>query len=415
MISTNVTSAPGNTQADMESSTESRPSSDASNLVGLRARWRLLPTGWRATAVIVAAVLIAGGLIKVTSLLTEGSSPEGPDSSSFSPTSNGLAALSELLTRNGDHVVQLTTPLDGAAFPTDSTVVVAAPTSWQSADTTTLARVLDSGGNVVVAGQPPSGLLAVLLGARVPEWSANAVTNAEPVASNPLEFGVSQVDSTGPGSWSTAGGTTPLLASSATNPRVYVAVYARIGAGTVVLLSSPAPLQNRLLGQADNAAFAIDITGPTGTTGSGAPRSVIFDEYDHGYGRAGSGIGGLPGSWKAALLLALAAILVWMLSAARRFGPPEKAERELPPPRVSYVDAIATVLSTAQSESVASAAEPLQVRARTTLCRRAGVSADASDDEIARAAASAGLSGELVRTVLSTPRSADDLIAVGRA
>jgi hypothetical protein len=399
----------------MESSIGSPPSSDTSNLVGLRARWRLLPAGWRVTLVIVAAVLVAGGLIKVTSLLTEGSSPEGPDSSSFSPTSNGLAALSELLTRNGGHVVQLTSSLAGAAFPANSTVVVAGPTSWQSTDSTALARVLDSGGNVVVAGQPPSGLLTVLLGVSAPEWSANEVTNAEPVGSNPLVFGVSQVDSTGPGSWSTAGGTTPLLASTGTGSTTYLAVYAHVGVGTLVLLSSPAPLQNRLLGQVDNAAFALDITGATGAAGTTAGRPVIFDEYDHGYGRAGGGIGGLPGSWKAALLLALAAVLVWMLSAARRFGPPEKAERELPPPRVAYVDAIATLFSTAKSESVASAAENLQVRARTTLCRRAGVSTNASDDEIARAAASAGLSGELVRTVLSTPRSADELVAVGRA
>ncbi len=375
---------------------------------------------------IVVAVLIAGGLIKVTSLLTEGSSPEGPDSSSFSPTPDGLAALGELLTHDGDHVVQLTSPLDDAAFPTGSTVVVAAPTSWQSADSTSLARVLESGGNVIVAGQPPSGLLPLLLGADAPEWSANEITHAEPVASSPLVFGVSQVDSTGPGSWSTTGGTTPLLASTGTDQKMYLAVSARVGVGTLVLLSSPAPLQNRLLGQADNAAFAIDLAGSAGATGALGPgssggsasasgRSVIFDEYDHGYGRAGGGIGGLPGSWKAALLLALIAVLVWMLSASRRFGPPEKAERELAPPRVAYVDAIATLLSTAHSESVASAAEPLQVRARATLCRRAGVSAGASDEEIARAAASAGLSGELVQAVLRTPRSADDLVAVSRA
>ncbi len=104
-----------------------------------------------------------------------------------------------------------------------------------------------------------------------------------------------------------------------------------------------------------------------------------------------------------------------MLSASRRFGPPEKEQRELAPPRVAYVDAIATLLSTAPSESVASAAEPLQARARDALCRRAGVAKGATDQEIAGAAASSGISDELVAAVLRTPRTPAELVAAGRA
>lgn len=254
--------------------------------------------------------------------------PQGPDSSSFSPAPDGLAAFGELLARSGDHVVKVTSPLAQVALPSGSTVVVAAPTSWQSADSAALARVLNAGGNVVVAGQPPAGLLSALLGnSQGPQWSASQLPSSSSVGSGPLVFGVKQVDSAGPGSWTATGKTTALLVSGGD----YLAVSARVGAGTLVLLSSPAPLQNRLIGQADNAAFAIDIAGSGG-------RPVLFDEYDHGYGRAGSGVGGLPASWKAALLLAFVAVLVWMLSASRRFGPPEKPERELAPPRVAYVD-----------------------------------------------------------------------------
>jgi hypothetical protein len=422
MKSADVASGPDSTQVGGRRPASLRLRSSASNLVGMRTRWRLLPAGWRVTVVIVAVVVLAAALIKLTSVLTEGSSPGGPDSSSFSPAPNGLAAFSELLTRSGDHVTQLTSPLDQAALPAGSTVVVAAPTSWQSADSTTLVRVLDSGGAVVVAGEPPAGLLSVLLAANAPQWSADELTSATAVGSSPLVFGASQVDSTGPGSWSTTGATSPLLASSGTQGG-YLAVSARVGDGTLVLLSSPSPLQNRLIGQADNAAFAIDIADPTSSaaapgaaSGTGTSgRSVVFDEYDHGYGRAGSGIGGLPGSWKAALLLAFIAVLVWMLSASRRFGPPEKDSRELAPPRAAYVEAMATLLSTADPKSVASVAEPLSSRARIALCRRAGVPVDASDEEIANAAASSGLPGDLVAAVLRTPRSGEDLVAVGRA
>jgi hypothetical protein len=355
--------------------------------------------------VIVGAVVLAGALIKLTSVLTEGSSPGGPDSSSFSPGPTGLSAFSELLTRNGDHVSQLTTPLGSASFPAGSTIVVAAPTSWQTTDSTTLERILESGGTVVVAGQPPAGLLSVLSSVSTPQWSADELTNATTVGSGPLVFGVSQVDSTGPGAWSTTGDTSPLLASTGTFGDQYLALSVRVGTGTLVLLSSPAPLQNRLIGEADNAAFSLDITS----------RSVVFDEYDHGYGRPGNGVGGLPGSWKAALLLALAAVLVWMLSASRRFGPPENTERELAPPRVAYVDAMATLMSTGGAKDLASVAEPLRVRARVALCRRAGVSNAAADEEIAGAAVASGMSADIVAAVLHTPVTADDLIAVGRA
>ena len=278
---------PGNTQADIPGPAGGQPTSHASSLVGLRARWRLLPAGWRVTVVIVAAVVLAGALIKLTSVLTEGSSPEGPESSSFSPTPDGLAAFSQLLMKSGDHVTQLTSPIAQAAVPPGSTVVVADPTSWQPADSSALDRVLDSGGRVVVAGEPPAGLLGEILGSGAPpQWSANGVTSSVPAGSGPLVFGVTQVDSTGPGSWSTAGGTTPLLASGAN----YLAVSARVGAGTLVLLASPSPLQNRLIGQADNAAFAIDVAGSVGrgssststTTGTGGPVAGSADSRAHG-------------------------------------------------------------------------------------------------------------------------------------
>jgi hypothetical protein len=115
------------------------------------------------------------------------------------------------------------------------------------------------------------------------------------------------------------------------------------------------------------------------------------------------------------LLLALAAVLVWMLSASRRFGPPENTERELAPPRVAYVDAMATLMSTGGAKDLASVAEPLRVRARVALCRRAGVSNAAADEEIAGAAVASGMSADIVAAVLHTPVTADDLIAVGRA
>jgi hypothetical protein len=379
-------------------------SSSTPTLIGLRARWNLVPPGWRAVAIVVGTVVIVSVLVQLTSAATEGSVPQGPQSSSFSATPEGLAAYAQLLSRNGLRVQQVVSQLGQVDIPSGATVVVAAPTTWRSSNSEALAKLLHAGARVVVAGQPPAGLLGALRLAAPPTWSADPITDAHSVSSSPLLFGVGQVDSTGPGSWSSLGDAHPLLSSGSSS----LAVSEPVGAGTLVLLASAAPLQNRLIGQADNAAFAIDI-------GMSPAKAVAFDEYDHGYGQVGGGIAGLPSWWKAALLLALAAVILWLLSAARRFGPPEDADRVLAPARVAYVEAMATLLSTASPERAAGATAAVQTRAREGLCRRIGVPSDAPDEEIARVAASTAVPADLVATVLSRPRTADELVAVGRA
>ena len=268
--------------------------------------------------------------------------------------------------------------------------------------------------------------MASLFGASPPpSWSAASVSVSKPSprapsvsapssrsAESSLTFGVSVVDSTGPGSFRTVGAATAFLSSATSSSSLsvapHLAVYARLGKGTVVLVASPAPLQDRMIERADNAAFAIDIAGTRGV-------SVAFDEYDHGYGRTGSGVGGLPPWWKAGLLIALCAAAVWMASASRRFGPPQRSDRSLAPSRIGYVDAVATLLSTAPHDRIGPLASPMQRRAREALCRRVGIAMDAPDDEIERTAAVAGIPSELVRATLSQPRNADDFVRTARA
>jgi hypothetical protein len=379
-------------------------SSSTPTLIGLRARWALVPPGWRAVAIVVGAVVIVSALVQLTSAVTEGSVPQGPQSSSFSPAPEGLAAYAQLLSSNGVRVQQVVSQLGQVDIPSSATVVIAAPTTWRTSNSTALAKLLRAGARVIVAGQPPAGLLEALGLVRAPTWSAVPIAEARAVSSSPLDFGVGKVDSTGPGSWSSVGHASPLLSSGSSS----LAVSEPVGTGTLVLLASAAPLQNRLIGQADNAAFAIDI-------GMSPAKAVAFDEYDHGYGQTGGGLAGLPSWWKAALLLALAAVILWLLSAARRFGPPEDADRVLPPARVAYVEAMATLLSTAPPERAAGATAAVQIRARDGLCRRIGVPNDATDEEITRVGASTGVPADLVSAVLGTPRTADELVAVGRA
>ena len=175
-----------------------------------------------------------------------------------------------------------------------------------------------------------------------------------------------------------------------------------------MLLASSSPLDNENLSRADNAAFALDLAGPAGA-------AVIFDEYDHLRSSAGSGIAGLPGHWQAALALGLVAVVVWILSAARRFGPPAPVERELAPARVGHVDAVAALLASGPPGRLVAGAEPLRHAAREQLCRALGARSEASDSELRTSAGPVAIAPDLVNAVLTEPGSQADLLALGKA
>jgi hypothetical protein len=115
-----------------------------------------------------------------------------------------------------------------------------------------------------------------------------------------------------------------------------------LGAGRLDLLSDPSPLQNRLLGVADDAQLALDLAG-------GRARPVVFDEQIHGFAPA-NGLAALPERWWLALGgLALAGV-AWALSRGRRLGPADPLRAAAAPPRAEYVEAMADVLARAGDE-----------------------------------------------------------------
>jgi hypothetical protein len=167
-------------------------------------------------------------------------------------------------------------------------------------------------------------------------------------------------------------------------------------------------LTNASLDRLDNAALALNLAGPS-------TRTVVFDEYDHGYGRTGTGLSGLPIWWRTGLALALAAIIIWMISAARRFGPVQKTERSLIPARVDYADAMATALATLPGDRLGQTVAPLRDEARRLLCRRAGVWTTADDAAVHEAARAAAVPEEVVTAVLSPGGATLDPIGLGSA
>ena len=145
----------------------------------------------------------------------------------------------------------------------------------------------------------------------------------------------------------------------------------RAGRGRIVLLADSSPLQNRLLGEADNAAFALALSGRGPLT---------FVESVHGYGPQ-RGLAALPARFGWALIGLLLAALVFMVARGRRLGPPERERRELPPPRRAYVDALAATMARGKEreEAVAPGARGGPPAARPPR----GVREDAPDDGVA--------------------------------
>jgi hypothetical protein len=360
--------------------------------------WRAMRPGARAVVAVLVAILGLNLLTAGVSTVTGGSGPGGPTSSSYATASDGLAAYAELLARQGHAVARLRTSLAEAALDPAATLVLADPGSPDAGDGPALADFLRAGGRLVIAGRGAEPILAGVPGGG-PEWSPDDVRSARPLVPAAEVAGVATVESAGEGRWDDAGAMVPLLGGAGG----VLAAVATVGQGRIVALADASPLQNRLLARADNAAFAL------ASVGEGRP--VIFAEAHHGYG-ASTGVRALPLRWRWALAGGFLAALVWMWSRSRRLGPPDEIERVTPPARRAYVEAMAGALVRTRQPDVALA--PVQDRARQRLAARAGLAAEASDDELLRAAARLSLPAADIDALFRPCRTDDDAVAIGR-
>jgi len=263
-----------------------------------------------------------------------------------------------------------------------------------------LRRFAGRGGRVVAGGRRPGGWVPVLLGTRAdPVWLDDAPERARALLPAPETAGVGTVRTAGEGAWRAVGATLPAVAAQE-RP---VLLLARAGRGRIALLADPSPLQNRLLGEADNAALALAL---------GGPGPVTFVESVHGYGEA-RGLAALPARFKWALGLLALAGLTFVVARGRRLGPPELPHRELAPARLDYVEALATTL--ARGGHREEAAGPVRTEARARLGRRAGLPQTAPDESVVAAGRAAGLDDRAAQALTRRVESDEDVLAVGRA
>ena len=278
-------------------------------------------------AVVVVLTLLSGGQAR--------SEAARMRPSSFLSSPGGTRALFLALPALGVPTGRRLTPYVGPEPLAGPLVLLAPSESPTPSELHALARWVRAGGTLVYAAVPGDATLDTL-GLRLALVAApgrggwkSAAARALP---HPLTRGVAEV----PGFRFAFAPSSPLLRAGAAerllvmNDGRVAALRARLGSGSVVALSDPAPLGNGVVRRSGAAPIVARAVAGGGR--------VIFDEYHQGYRTGGSATGALlrflrrtpPGHL--ALQLAAAALGLLLL-AGRRFGaprPPAPARRRYP-------------------------------------------------------------------------------------
>jgi hypothetical protein len=353
-----------------------------------------------ALKVVVAGVVVLVAFNLLARALDEsvgGGEPSGAPASSFATAPEGVGAYAELLRRYDHPITRQRGDLVDAELPPTSTLMVLDPRSLDENEAGEALQFVVDGGRLVIGGEEPDRYLRSLRD-RPPDWAPGGPTGWRGTAAPFAGFATT---TDGTGHWDAMGTASPVVGTADR------ALLARedVGRGEVLYLADVSPLTNEYLATRDNAAFGLELAGEEG-------RPVIFAEGVHGYGTR-RGLGAVPQKWKLALGGIAIAALLMMWARARRLGPPEDAERPLPPPRRAYVDALAITLERTHDPDHATANVRDEVRAR--VAQRAGIAPDASPADLDRAAVVLGLGADERRVLLQGVTGDDDVLAIGRA
>jgi hypothetical protein len=350
------------------------------------------PGGRLAAGVVACFVALNVVALVVSTVRPE---PSGEDGSAYATQPRGAAAYAELLRRAGHPVSYLRESLGAARLDPGGTIVLLDAPDLDGGERRALAHFLRAGGRLVAAGEDAgTGIVP-----RAPRWVPGGPRTAGPSVPVPETSAVRRVRSAGDGGFGPLGGALPALGE---DPATLVV--ARAGRGRALLLADTAPLQNRLLVRADNAALALALAGPP-------RRPVTFVESVHGFGEA-TGLAALPARWRFALAVAVLAALLLLVSRARRLGPAEEDGGAPTPARREHVDALALALRRAREPAIA--LESLQAEARAQVVRRAALAPGAPDAAVRAAALRLGFDEEEA-AALTGDRGAGDVLALGGA
>ena len=387
----------------------------------------------RLVRVAAALAVAAGGLVLG---VAPAAARECKQLSQSSLDPRGLDGWDELLRCYGHSVTTTKTP---PTIPNRATVFVTAPDDTINQTTIdALRRTVNTGGRVVVVG-PPSQW-AKQLTPSPPRPAGDSGTNWDRNRESALTSGVERVTSAGLGAFRSAEDT--LLKDGSA---LALLVEAPDQRGRLVFLADVSVFDNTRLVQNDNAQLAINLAGPEGrpviiyaptplgaTPNGGISIRPGSERAQPNGGRQGggggqqggsggqnggggapqqkqppSGLDPLPFGWKFALIGVALAILLYAIARAKRNGPPERADRPLPPRRVAFVDALGESL--ARSRDPVGVGTTLQTRARARIRSLGGLPDDAPESEFDRVAREVGLNDIDIAT-LRQPTTTDDAV-----
>ncbi len=303
--------------------------------------WSRLSVASRSAILGLVAIVAVVAFGKFVGRATEAADDFGPQGSSKSTAGNGTAALRELLGRYGVVTREQVGEIQLGELDPSTTLVVLDPFDMPDHAVRALSVFVGNGGRLVAGGSNPTWIARIV--GDLPRWDGETL----PPARAMIDDGQFTIRADTGGSW-------------VVPPSLLVRRTA--GDGEVRAVANSSPLQNQLLGEADNAAFAVSLIG--------TDRTVVFAEGVHGFGRR-TGLAAIPSRWKAALLLGSLSALLTALAVSRRLGPPEHIARPLPPPRAAYVDAIAEVLRRSKQPRASFAA--MQDGLRSRVATQAGL------------------------------------------
>lgn len=344
------------------------------------------------------ALVVVGNLaVALIGPLFRGDRVTGPFGSSYVTTALGSAGSAEILQAQGLQVHRIRDPLTPDRLDSSQTLIMVEVGHSDLADLelSALTSFVESGGRLILAGPDPSGLIdAVGPFGVAPEWALGG-----PLSARSSLPGVDLVPLSGRAkilSWDGEG-----VFLRGDGDEVVGLEWTRV-AGTVAWLADAEPFLNRSLAVEDSAGLVVSLV---------AGRDVLFDEYHHGYGGE-SFFELLPDGWSTTLALLAVAGLTWLVSYGRRLGPPEETERRLPPERAVYVESVAGILS--RSGDFEEAVAPVSDRAWRLLVSQAGLGAEATVEDVGRAAREAGVPAEEVEAWLggADPYSAGRVLAL---
>ena len=376
-------------------------------------------TNWWATLtrlqrIVVAIVAVLFGfnvaLAGMNSAMGSGSS-SGPDGSSFSTAPSGIEGLADLARASGHEVVKLKEPPEPGSLPIDATVIVTDPRQMTTPEARAVLDFVAGGGRLVVSDPTALPLVEAATGL------ALTTTQVDPQTSLDVLADADRADEVTGSARSIAGdrglrwsaedqlgdldGVAVHVVGSGEEATV---VSVEVGDGLLIAIADSVVLHNDHLADADNAALGLSLVGPP-------DRPVIFIESIHGF--AVGGLDAVPTSWKWAGAGAVAALAVGIWWAAARFGPAEPQARELRPPRLDHVRAVAANIDRV-SHSPEELVAPLVIANRQAMAHRLGTSPDDSPAVHERAARDSGLDPADIVLAFDGPVDMGSALAVGQ-